>query len=62
MKMSLRFTAGALLVLTVQAVCRAALHANESGLQHARSGPGYRPSVGQSVGFVAEFQQPVVDF
>jgi len=24
--------------------------------------PGYRPSVGQSVGFVAEFQQPVVDF
>ena len=44
MKMSLRFTAGALLALTMQAVCFAQhLHANQSGFQHVRSGPSYRP-------------------
>jgi len=64
MKMPLRFTAGALLALTIQAVCFAqTLHANQYGFQYVRSGPGL-PTISWSIRGVLSrsFQQPVVDF
>jgi len=62
MKMSLRFTAGALLALIMQAVCFAQ-HYKQTNLVSDTSGvaPVYRSSVDQPMGIVAQFQQPVVD-